>query len=184
MNFINTQKSTNLCIIISTLQIIQVNLFIVVVTTIAEGVDGCDTNRILRNSTYAPRVIGVSRYCLSILIYNGDYVALQVFDEVIGNVVEENTTNAILIIIERNKGIAIPGLTKDLCSVESIGMKNTVNLLACSDAVCVVGISIAVKALELSAFLPSQSMTEIRDRSSPNFENLILCMVVFCERNS
>ena len=38
------------------------------------------------------------------------------------------------------------------------------NRFACSDAVRIVGIGIAVKGLELSAFFPSQSVTEIRDR--------------------
>ena len=91
-------KPTDLGIVVSALQIIQPDLFVVVVSTISEGVDGCDTNRILRNSTYTPRIVGVSCNGLCILINNSDYVALQVLYKVIRSMVVKNTTGTILVI--------------------------------------------------------------------------------------
>ena len=74
----------------------------------------------------------------------------------------DNTTNAILIIVERNERVVTPDLTEDLGAVAGIGMENTIYLLACSDAVCVVGIFNVVKLFELTSLFPSQSMTEVR----------------------
>ena len=70
-----------------------------------------------------------------------------------------DTANAVLIVIKRNNGIIAPSLTENLGAVKGVGVFYATNCLARSDAVCIVGISIAIKALELSAFLPSQRMT-------------------------
>jgi hypothetical protein len=69
------------------LEIIQPNLFIVVVTTISEGVDCCNlaSRGINLNLRYTPSIVGISCNRLSILVNDADYVALQVLDEVVGN---------------------------------------------------------------------------------------------------
>ena len=100
-------------------------------------------------------------YRCTICVCNGNYIALQVLDEVVGNRVVENPANAVLVIIERNKRIISPSLTENLSTVKRVGMANTVYLFARSDAVCIVGILNVIKFLELPSLFPSQSVTEV-----------------------
>ncbi len=140
--FVCIYKSTNNGVIISTLEIIQSNLFIVVIPAIAEWVDGGDiaARCVLFDCWHAPCVIGVSRNDCAVCVRNGNYIALQVLDEVVGNRVVENPANAVLVIIERNKRIFSPSLTENLSAVKRVGMKNTIYFFARSDAVCIVGL--------------------------------------------
>ena len=86
-----------MCIIISTLQIIEPNLFVVVVTTISEGVDSCNIYVLgklgVGNCTCdsTPRIVGVFCNSFCVLINVCDYVALQILDEVVGNTVIYNS---------------------------------------------------------------------------------------------
>ena len=150
-------------IIISTLQIIQPNFFIVEIPAVSKRVDGCDiaAGRVLFDCRHTPCVIGVSRNDCAACVRNSDYIALQVLDEVVGNRVVENPANAILVIIERNKRIFSPSLTENLGAVKRVGVENAVTLFARSDAVCIVGILNVIKLLELPSLFPSQSMSEI-----------------------
>ena len=100
-------------------------------------------------------------YRCTICVCNGNYIALQVLDEVVGNRVVENPANAVLVIIERNKRVFSPSLTENLGAVNGISMENAVTLFARSDAVCIVGILNVIKLLELTSLFPSQSMSEI-----------------------
>ena len=104
---------------------------------------------------FAPRIVGVSCNSLCILVNDGNDVALQVLQEVVGSTIVENTAYGILIIVERNERVVTPDLTEDLGAVEGIGMENTVYLLACSDAVGVVGILNVVKLFKLPPLFPS-----------------------------
>ena len=98
---------------------------------------------------------------MSILINDSEYVALKILDEVIWNVVMDNTTNAVLVIVERDERISTPHFTENLDTVESIGMENTVYFLARSNTVCIVGIFDVVELLKLASLFPSQSVTEV-----------------------
>ena len=118
----------------------------------------------MRYSTYTPRIVRVSCDSLSILINDSTYVALKILDEVVGYVIVENTAHAVLVIVERNKRIAVPSLAENLSSVKRVLVLYTVYSLARSDTVCIVGVSVVVKRLKLSALFPSQSVTEIRGR--------------------
>jgi hypothetical protein len=79
------------------MEIIEVNLFIVVVGTITEGVNGRNLYALgkLGVSNCAcdstPSVVRVSRNGLSILVNDSDYITLQVLDEVVGNIVINNS---------------------------------------------------------------------------------------------
>ena len=75
-----------------------------------------------------------------------------------------DTTDRILIVVERNKYIIAPSFTENLCSVEYISMLNSANSLACSYSICIIGVSVAVKGLKLTPLFPSQSMTEVLNR--------------------
>ena len=143
------------------MEIIQTNLFIVVITTISEGVNGCNIyilgkigvgNRTCYSS---PSIVRVSCNGLSILINDSDYITLQVLDEVVGNIVIKNTAYGILVIVKRDKRISVPSLTKNLGAVKRVGMENTVDLLAGSDAVGIVGVLDIVKLLKLTSLFPS-----------------------------
>ena len=131
--------------------------------SLAERVDGGDiaAGRVLFDCRHTPCIIGVSCNDCAVCVRNGNYIALQVLDEVVGNRVVENPANAVLVIIERNKRIFSPSLTENLDAVKHVGVENTVHLFACSDAVCIVGILDVVKLLELPSLFPSQSMSEI-----------------------
>ena len=45
-------------------------------------------------------------------------------------------------------------------------MLDSIDRLTCSDTVCIVGIGVAIKGLELTALFPGQRVTEIRGRIS------------------
>ena len=82
-------------------------------------------------------------YRCTICVCNGNYIALQVLDEVVGNRVVENPANAVLVIIERNKRVFSPSFTENLCAVKRVGMKNTIYFFAFFarfDAVDIVGL--------------------------------------------
>ena len=140
--FVCIYKSTNNGVIISTLEIIQSNLFIVVIPAIAKRVDGGDiaARRVLFDCRHTPCIVGVSCNDLRILVNDSDDITLQVLGEVVGNRVVENPANAVLVIIERNKRVFSPSLTENLSAVNGISMENTVYLFARSDAVCIVGL--------------------------------------------
>ena len=115
-------KPTNICIIISALEIIQLNLFIVVVATVSEGVNGCNLafGRIKLDFRRAPSIVRISCNSLCILINDSDYITLQVFNEVVGNSIVEKNANTVLVIVEGNKSISVPSFTKNLCSIKCI----------------------------------------------------------------
>ena len=167
-NIIRIDKSTNARIIVPTLEIIQSNLFIVVVTTVTEGVNICNLaiRCIQRNGRNTPSVVRISCNSLSILVNDSNYVALQVLDEVVGNIVVENTAYRILIIVERNKRIVPPCFTENFRAVKGVGMLNFADCFARPDTVGVVGVNIVVKGFQLSVFFPGQSMTEVRGRKT------------------
>ena len=138
------------------MQIVHPDLGIVVIATVSEGVNGCDlaVGRIKLDFRYAPSIVGVSCDGLSILVKNSNDIALQIFEEIIGSTVVDNTANAVLVVIERNKSIAIPSFTENLSAVKGIFVLNAVDSLARSYAVCVVGICIRVVRLKLPTLFP------------------------------
>ena len=144
---------------------IQTNLYIIVVASVSERVNSCNNTGVIGDyCTNAPGVVGVACNRLCVLINDGDYVTLNILDEVVGNRVVKNTAYGILVIVKRDKRIAVPSLTENFGTVERIGVENTVNRLARSDAVCIVGVDIVVKGLKLTSLFPSQSMTEVLNR--------------------
>jgi hypothetical protein len=63
-----------------------------IIRSITEGVDGCNkAGGIGYNAANAPGIVGVSCNGLSILANDCDYVALQILDEVVGNIVINNS---------------------------------------------------------------------------------------------
>ena len=138
-----------------------------IVRTVSKRVNCCNIYTVgklsvgYRTRASAPRVVGVSCNSFSVLVYNRNYVTLKILDEVVGNIVVENTANAVLIIVERDKRIAVPSLTENLGSVKSIFVLDTIYNLRGTNAVCIVGILNVVKLLELTSLFPSQVMTEV-----------------------
>jgi len=127
-------------------------------------VDRCDTTAIAGNGTCAPSVIRVFGYYCAGCISNGDNVTLKIFDEVVGRIVVNDTTYAFLIVIERNQRVTSPRFTENFCTIERIGMLYTVNSLARSDTVCIVGILDVIEPLKLSALFPSCRCAEVVGR--------------------
>jgi len=127
--------ATNYRIIISTLQIIQPDFFVEIVRTVAEGVDFCDTNKILRNGTYAPSVVRVSCFNPTVSVCNRNNIALQILEEIVRCAVIDHTANAVLVVVKGNEGVVAPGLLEDLGSVKRVVVLDAVNGLACSKLV-------------------------------------------------
>ena len=138
-------------IIISTLEIVQSRLGVVVITSVAEGVNGGDAyaGGIGNDGASAPGIVLVACYNSSVCIGNCNYVALQVLKEIVCVILIDNTANAVLVVVERNKGVFSPGFLENLSSVKGIGVGYAVYSLACSYTVCIVGISVTVKGLKL-----------------------------------
>ena len=153
------------------MQIIQRNLGIVVVTTISEGVDGCDIafGTILDDGTNAPGIVGVAGYSFGILIHDLNDITLEILVEVERRIIVKDTTDRLLVVVQRNQGIlvglcrliVVPALTQNLGAVQGIHMLNAIHGLAGTDAVGIVGIGVTVKGLQLSALFPGQRMAQI-----------------------
>ena len=160
--FIGIYKSTNFSIIISTLKIVQTNLFIVVVTTVSEGVDSRNiTGSIRNNCTYTPSIVCVACNNLALGIGNCNNIPLKILHEVVSKAVVYDTAYALFIIIKRSEGVAIPGFLENLCTVKSIFVLYTVYSLACSDSVSIVGIRVFIKGLKLTSLFPSKIVAEV-----------------------
>ena len=156
-------KSTKWGIIIPTLEIIQPNFLIVVVTTISEWVNCCNTTSgsILSYRAYAPGIVRVLNNNLSILVYDSNNIVLQILDEVVRSIVVDNTADRLFIIVERNECIIAPSLAQNFCAVKCVCVFDTVYSLTCTNAVCIVSICVAIKRLQLSSLFPSQCVTEV-----------------------
>ena len=139
---------------------------IVVIPTVAEGVNSCDTagRGVGNDGADTPGVVGVLGNFVGILVSDGNNVTLQVLLEVEVLAVEADTADGILVVVQRDQHILAPGLPEDLSTVQCIGMGYTIDCLGSTDAVGVVGIGNAVKGLELAALSPCQRMTQIRGR--------------------
>ena len=77
---------TDLRIIISTLQIIQPDFYIVVVTSVSEGVNNSNGNTFVSTgdvSNGTPSVVGVSCLNLAVSVCNSNNITLQVLEEVV-----------------------------------------------------------------------------------------------------
>ena len=141
-------------------------LVIIEVSTVPVWVNGsnCTNRSVLSNGRNAPRVVGVFRNDLCILIRNGNDVTLQVLEEVIRFAIILDTAYRIFIVIHRDNGVAAPRFFEDFGTVQNKGMLDSIYSLTRSDPVGIVGVLGIVKGLELSALLPSQRMTEIACR--------------------
>ena len=97
-------KPSDTGIIISTLKIVHPNLGIVIVATVAEGVDGGDgaVGGIRGDGTYTPGIVGIASNHVTVVIRNSNDVALEVFQEVIGDIVIQNTADAVLVVVQGN----------------------------------------------------------------------------------
>ena len=141
-------------------------IIIVVIPTVAVGVHGCDIagGGIGNDGTDTPGVVGVLGDLVGILVGNGNDVALQVLLEVEVFAVEADTADGILIVVQRNQHILAPDFPEDLGAVQNEIVPDTIDGLAGTDAVGVVGIGVAIKGLELAALFPCQGMAKVRNR--------------------
>ena len=170
MEFIPINKPTRLGVIIPALQIILCNFCVIIVATVSVWIDICNTNRILRNGTYAPRVVGLLSYSLRILINDGNYVALQILEEIVGRGIVDDTANAVLVVVEGNEGVIlffVPFLAENLGTVEGVSMENSIHRLARANTVRILGVGIAVEGLKLSALIIPFSLLSVKKNSAP-----------------
>ena len=152
------------------MEVVHFDFFVEIVPSIAERVNGSNaaSRVVLHNGRYAPGIVGVSADDFTALIGDGDNIALQVLLEVVGLAVVDDTADRVLIVIQRNQDILIslrslvivPALTQNLGAIQEVIMLDTCDRLAGTDTVGVVGVGVAVKALQLAALLPGQLMAQ------------------------
>ena len=116
------------------------------------------------NRAYAPGIIRILCDGICILVDNGNNVALQVLLEVEWFIIEDNTADRLFIIVERNECIIAPSLAQNFCAVKCVCVFDTVYSLTCTNAVCIVGVSVSIKRFKLSSLFPRQSVSKIRCR--------------------
>lgn len=154
------------------MEIVHADLSVVVVAPVTEGVDGGDVDAagILCNCGDAPSVVGIpgNRFVCSaafaVFVYDRDDVALQVPAEIERCAVVDDAADAVFVVVQRNQRVVAPGLAEDCGTVKRVGVLDAAYRLAGADAVGVVGVGVAVEALELAAFFPCERVAEIRGR--------------------
>jgi hypothetical protein len=79
------------------LEVVELGFGVVIVTAVAEGVDGGDfvgTGKV-DDGTFTPGIVGVSGDGFSVFICDSNDIALQIFTEVVGNLIVKDTADAI-----------------------------------------------------------------------------------------
>ena len=168
---IRIDKPTIRRIIISTLQIIEACFGIVVVASIAQGVNVCHGAG--TGNDFAPCVIGVACHFLVFLncgacvnTHQLDNIALQIQDIVVSSIATaavgrvpqcKRITGVVIDEIHHSVTIA---LANDFAVLRDVGMRYAVYDLLCTDTICiiavVVGTTISGDTRKLSALHPSQ----------------------------
>ena len=156
------------------MEVVHFDFFVEIIASVAEGVNGGNaaSRFVLHNGRHTPSVIGVSADDTTVLVGDCNDVSLQILQEVVGHIVVDDTADRILVIIQRNQNILIslclliivPALTQDLGAIQDVIMLDTCDRLAGTNTVGVVGVGVAVKALQLATLLPGQLMAQIRGR--------------------
>ena len=162
-SIIRIDKPTYNRIVIPTLEIIHSDLVIVVVSAVTIRIYRCDRalGSIAYNSADTPRIVGILRNSLYILIDNRNDIALQILYKVVRFTVVDDSADAVLIIVKRDDCVAAPYLFQNLRSVEHVGMLDTIYGLRGTNSVRIVGVSVSIKGFKLSALFPCQRMTEV-----------------------
>ena len=157
-------------VIVAALQIVPACFGVVVVPTIAQGVNILDINsrrgRICCGEDFAPGVVGVLGADGAVGVDELYDIALQVQNVVVGQPafaavggIAERIGSAVGVVDELQDGCAV-FLADDLAVLGNVVVLNTIDGLAGTDAVHVVGVSISVTTLlqagQLSAVLPRQ----------------------------
>ena len=148
------------------MEVVHFDFFVEIIGSVAEGVNGSNaaSRFVLHNGRHTPSIIAISADDATVLVGDCNDVSLQVLLEVVGLTVVDNTTNRILIVVQRNQRVVAPGLSQDLGAIQDVIMLDTCDRLAGTDAVGIVGVGVTVKALQLAALLPGQGMTQIGGR--------------------
>ncbi len=176
-NVICPQKPAEVGVVVAALQIVQPGFGVEVVASIPEGVDGGDVDSygifiggggggIVGNCTGTPCVVGVAGYGFSALVGDGDYVTLQVFQEVVGDITAEDAADVVLIVVKGSDFLfdiltLDPLFPEDFGTVQRVGMLDSTHRLGGTDAAGVVGVDIAAEGLKLSALFPDQGVAQI-----------------------
>ena len=173
-SLIRIDKPCELGIIIPALEVVHSDLFVKIVGSVAEGVNGSNaaSRVVLHNGRHTPSIIAISADDATVLVGDCNDVSLQILLEVVGLTVVDNTADRVLIVIQRNQNILIslclliivPALTQDLGAIQNVIMLDAAHSLAGTNTVGVVGIGVAVKPLQLAALLPGQLMAQTGGR--------------------
>ena len=108
--FVCIDKPTHRRIVIPTLEVVHGDFFVIVVTSVAEGVDGCDIaiGSVADNGANAPGIVAITGNRFSVLVDDRNDVALQILQEIVRRAVVNDAARGILYIIQRNQLIVAP----------------------------------------------------------------------------
>ena len=179
MQFIFIDKSTNLRVVVTALQIIQLRLRIIVVATISKRVDVCNMRFCFGNiSTVSigyrkhltPSIIGISRNRCTFIIGNCNDIALQVLIEIICGAIILDSANCavevikILIDVLRTIANVRNNFLNDVCTIENILMNFTACGFLNTNTFVVILVGVRTKSFKLSALFPSCRCAEVVGR--------------------
>ena len=104
------------------MEVIHADFGIVVIASVAEGVDIGDVagGAVLGDGALTPGVVAVADHLVAVLVGHGDDIALQVLPEEISYVVILDAADGFLVVVQGNERIAVPGFLMPVC-IFSIG---------------------------------------------------------------
>jgi len=98
---------------------------------------------------------------LTVLVGDGNDIALEVFQEVIGRIIIQDAADAVLVVVQGDQNVIAPGFTEDFGAIQRVGMLETIDSLGSTDTVGIVGVCVVIKGFELTALLPCQVVLQV-----------------------
>ena len=136
---IRIDESAGTGIVVTALQVVEPGFSVVVVATVADGIDRCQRTARLKN--IAPCVILVlCNSCAVTTVDNTNNIALLIQNIHIIDIVVSAGKRLSIGIIDDIKGIITPGLADNLAVLRDVLIRDTGNGLAVTDASHIVGV--------------------------------------------
>ena len=177
---VHRDETTGPRIVVTSGKIIEVEVIIVIVTAVSEGVIACSgRGRVIGRYTLSPRIeISVGNYLIAIRIIDSYYITLQVFLVIVGiphtagvrAVPILHTYYAAVGIVEEEHNISVPFLFYKVYTLVGIIVGNTGHCLGASEVILVIGEAYSVNArysVETVGLIEiAYTLTEIARRSA------------------
>ena len=124
-------------VVVAGLEVVESGLFVVVVAAVTQGVDLCQGAG--SGQDLAVGIVGVGRHDLLIAIQDGQNIALEVGDIVVGGTVVGQGVGMTALVIEEVQSVAAPGLPHQLTTGIEIAVGGVADFLGQPQTVGIVG---------------------------------------------